>query len=151
MWTVTRNQIVLLWIGLWMGNGIWSGLDQIVSGRNLDHLISLNTELEQISSFTSQDNLRWKLGGDDTFTVKETRENIDYNILPKLVKVFRERCTNDHIFYKCEVVASIWRLVGVWCDMHFPNMLSSSTWTSRMDSLRNSNDYRNRIQVIVAA
>ncbi|GJS30681.1 hypothetical protein Tco_0491301 [Tanacetum coccineum] len=63
-------------------NLIWSR--PIVSGCNLDHLVSLNTELEQISSFSGQDNLIWKLGGNDSFTVKETSEHIDDSILPTL-------------------------------------------------------------------
>nr|GFB10422.1 RNA-directed DNA polymerase, eukaryota [Tanacetum cinerariifolium]GFB10466.1 RNA-directed DNA polymerase, eukaryota [Tanacetum cinerariifolium] len=147
-----------------------------------------------ISSFTGRDEVRWELGNDVTFMVKETREHINDNILPtrdapnswcksipRKMNIFLWRLrpdrlptrlnlskrgldipsimcpicsngveSNDHIFYSFEVTASIWRLVDVWCDMDFPNMLSPSTWTSWIDTLRTSNDYRNRIQVTVA-
>nr|GEX35334.1 putative ribonuclease H-like domain-containing protein [Tanacetum cinerariifolium] len=140
-----------------------------------------------------RDELRWELGNDATFTVKETREHIDDNILqtldaptiwcksisrkvniflwrlrldrlptrlnlskrgldiPSIMCLIWSNCveSNDHIFYSCEVAASIWRIVDVWCDMHFPNMLSPSAWISWLDTLRTLNDYRNRIQVIV--
>nr|GEV14367.1 RNA-directed DNA polymerase, eukaryota [Tanacetum cinerariifolium] len=67
-------------------NGEWNlkWSRPIVSGRNLDYLISLNSDLEQISSFIGRDDVRWELGNDATFTVKETREHIDDNILPTL-------------------------------------------------------------------
>nr|GEV00450.1 reverse transcriptase domain, reverse transcriptase zinc-binding domain protein [Tanacetum cinerariifolium] len=196
------------WFGYWLDpnpncvvvdrfvNGEWNlkWSRPIVSGRNLDYLISLNFDLEQILSFTGRDEVMWELGNDATFTVKETREHIDDNILqtldaptiwcksiPRKVNIFLWRLhmdriptrlnlskrgldiplimcpicsngveSNDHIFYSCKLAASIWRLVNVWCDMHFPNMLSPSAWTSWIDTLRTLNDYRNRIRVIVA-
>ncbi|GJX22419.1 RNA-directed DNA polymerase, eukaryota [Tanacetum coccineum] len=141
----------------WFVNGEWNlkWSRPIVSGRNLDYLISLNSDLEQISSFTGRDEVGWELGNNATFTVKETREHIDDNILPTLdaptiwcksvprkVNIFLWRLhldrlptrlnlskrgldipsitclicsndveSNDHIFYSCEVAASIWCLV----------------------------------------
>nr|GEW07545.1 hypothetical protein [Tanacetum cinerariifolium] len=44
----------------------------------------LDQECQKISSFTGRDEVRWELGNDATFTVKETREHINDNILPTL-------------------------------------------------------------------
>ena len=59
--------------------------------------------------------------------------------------------SNDHLFYTCEVASSIKRLIEVWCDLHFPNLISSLDWTTWIDNLHLSKDKKNRIQVIVAA
>nr|GEW19317.1 hypothetical protein [Tanacetum cinerariifolium] len=122
-------------------NGEWNlkWSRPIVSGRNLDYLISLNSDLEQISSFTGRDDVRWELGNDATFTVNIFLWRLCLDRLPTRLNLSKRaldipsiKCpicsnsveSNDHIFYSCEVAASIWRLVDVWCDMHFPNMLS---------------------------
>ncbi|GKD56679.1 RNA-directed DNA polymerase, eukaryota [Tanacetum coccineum] len=157
-------------------NGEWNlkWIRQIISGRNLDYLACLTSELEQVASFEGQDELRWSLGVgcDGTFTVKDTRHHIDDTNLPTLntstiwckyiprkVNIFlwrlrldrlplrlnlSKRCldiqsimcplctngveSNDHLFYTCEVASSIRRLIEAWCDLQFPNLISSSDW-----------------------
>ncbi|GJX64036.1 RNA-directed DNA polymerase, eukaryota, reverse transcriptase zinc-binding domain protein, partial [Tanacetum coccineum] len=47
----------------------------------IDRLQVLQVEM---TSFTGRDEVRWELGNDVAFTVKETREHIDDNILPTL-------------------------------------------------------------------
>nr|GEX32878.1 putative RNA-directed DNA polymerase, eukaryota, reverse transcriptase zinc-binding domain protein [Tanacetum cinerariifolium] len=93
-------------------NGEWNlkWIRPIISGRNLDYLASLTSELEQVVSFEGQDELRWSLGYDGTFTAKYTRHHIDDTILPTL-----ETST-------------------VWCK-NIPRKVNIFLWRLRLDRL----------------
>ncbi|GKA92572.1 RNA-directed DNA polymerase, eukaryota, reverse transcriptase zinc-binding domain protein, partial [Tanacetum coccineum] len=175
-------------------NGEWNlkWIRPIISGQNLDSLACLMTELEQVANFDGQDELRWSIRCDGTFTVKDTRHHIDDTILPALdVRTIWCKCiprkvniflwklrldrlplrlnlskrgldiqsimcplcsngveSNDHLFYTCEVASSIRRLIEVWCNLHFTNLISSSDWTTWIDNLRLSKDKKTCIQEI---
>nr|GEX75066.1 RNA-directed DNA polymerase, eukaryota [Tanacetum cinerariifolium] len=57
----------------------------------------------------------------------------------------------DHVFFECDLVKEIWRLVCKWCDISIPMFASYDTWSSWFSTWQATKAKSRRLYIIFAA
>ncbi|GKE41341.1 RNA-directed DNA polymerase, eukaryota [Tanacetum coccineum] len=119
----------------------------IVSGRINATWEALQAELQHVTPFEGQDEVRWGIGHDGKFTVGATRHNIDdtilptldvstmwCKILPKKVNIFLWRLNLDRLPHRLNLSRQGLEIQSISCPV------CSNDWKSWFDNLHLSSD-----------
>ena len=59
--------------------------------------------------------------------------------------------SNDHVYFNCEVAASVFCLIRSWCNISCPLPSSSRDWLAWIDTWPGSSLKKDRLYVIIAS
>nr|GEV68229.1 RNA-directed DNA polymerase, eukaryota [Tanacetum cinerariifolium] len=133
------------------GSRNWQWLRPITSGRTESKLHSLQSELDVVTLSSFHGSWKWHIGNDGSFSVASTRTHIDHYMLSlshrqnlskhgiEIGSILCPICNNnmesaEQIFFSCEMVAQVWHMIHVWCNIDLATP-SYSDWRQWLDNV----------------